>query len=217
MGKFSVRIVFASECPLVIAGIKYVAINSGVIDLVGTCTDTAEMLALLADTECDVVIVDFDMRGGGNMEGVALLGYLRRTYPGFRIVVLLGHESPVVMRAILAAGVSSVVSKQDEGGHIIAAIHSAYCNGNYLSPKVKAALESAAVDTGRGGRWLELTPREVEVVRLYLSGLSIKGIAERLSKGKQTVSAQKVSAMKKLGVENDIELFKCAARLNLIY
>ena len=45
--------------------------------------------------------------------------------------------------------------------------------------------------------------------------MPIKTIAQRLSKGKQTVSAQKISAMKKLGVSNDVELIQRAAGLGL--
>jgi DNA-binding NarL/FixJ family response regulator len=60
---------------------------------------------------------------------------------------------------------------------------------------------------------VKLSTREIEVIRLYLAGVPIKTIAQRLNKGKQTVSAQKISAMKKLGVTNDIELVQRAAGL----
>ncbi|AIO46582.1 response regulator transcription factor [Burkholderia cenocepacia] len=213
MGKFSVKTIFVNDCPLVVAGMEHITINSGAIDLVGTCGSMSEMIALLPKAEFDVVVVDCGMRGSGNMEGIELVGYLRRTYPDVGIVTLIGYESPVVVRSIIARGVSSIVSKLDESGHIVTAIHSAYCGGNYQSPAIKASMDSVAASHGRGGRWLALTPKESEVVRLYLSGLSITEIAERLRKGKQTVSAQKISAMKKLGVKSDVELATCAAQL----
>ena len=52
-----------------------------------------------------------------------------------------------------------------------------------------------------------LTPREVEVLRLYGSGLAVGEIAIRLCRSKQTISAQKSSAMRKLGLDSNAGLF----------
>lgn len=148
------------------------------------------------------------------MEGLALLGYLRRNYPKVGVVALVSHENPVIIRSILDRGVSSVVSKFDDTGHIVTAIHSCFGSGNYLSPLIKRSLE--LVGSGDNKRASTLSPREIEVIRLYLSGMTITQIAGRLKKGKQTISAQKINAMKKLGVENDVELIRCATCLDLI-
>jgi len=65
------------------------------------------------------------------------------------------------------------------------------------------------------GRSRPLSPREREVIELYLQGLSIAQIAARLERKKQTVSTQKVNAMQKLGVTSDAELFTFRERLGL--
>jgi len=57
----------------------------------------------------------------------------------------------------------------------------------------------------------ELSPREAEVVRLYVSGLRVDEIAERLNRSKKTISTQKNRAMEKLGILRDADLFKYAA------
>ena len=53
-----------------------------------------------------------------------------------------------------------------------------------------------------------LTPREAEIVRLFCAGSTITEIAERLHRSVQTVSTQKRSAMRKLGVSRDVDLIK---------
>jgi DNA-binding NarL/FixJ family response regulator len=214
MGNFSVQTVFANDRPLALAGMEYIAGNTSAIELVGVYKTTGELVSSLARQSCDVALIDYSMRGKGQMEGLALLGYLRRTFPQIGIVVLVTHENPVIIRSILARGVSSVVSKFDDIGHIVTAVHSSYGGGNYLSPTIKRTLD--AVNDGENHRAAKLSPREIEVIRLYLSGLSVNKIAERLNKGKQTVSSQKISAMKKLGVKNDVELVKCATCLDLV-
>lgn len=53
----------------------------------------------------------------------------------------------------------------------------------------------------------QLTAREVEVLRLIGSGLGVSMIAQRLCRSKQTISTQKSSAMRKLGVDTAAGLF----------
>ncbi|AOI73801.1 helix-turn-helix transcriptional regulator [Burkholderia ubonensis] len=212
MGKFNVRIVFAYDWPLTLAGMEHIASSASAIDLVGVYQRASDMVASIGDVVCDIALIDYAMRSDGQMEMLKLLDFVRVARPHVGIVVLVTHESPVIIRSILARGALSVVSKLDDVGHIVTAIHSSYGGGSYLSPTVKRTLASAD-DDGDGAP--KLSQREIEVIRLYLSGVSIKAIAERLNKGKQTVSAQKISAMKKLGAKNDIELVRRAATLGL--
>ncbi|MBN3817596.1 response regulator transcription factor [Paraburkholderia sp. Se-20369] len=212
MGKFSIRTVFAYDWPLTLAGMEHIAGHGCAIELVGVYRRVGDMVAALGDLDCDVVLVDYAMRGDGQMDALQLCDCLRASCAGVGVVVLVTDESPVIVRSILAQGASSVVSKLDDVGHIVTAIHSSYAGGSYLSPAVRHALASAADDSQGTPK---LSPREIEVIRLYLAGVSIKSIAERLNKGKQTVSAQKISAMKKLGAKNDVELISRATCLGL--
>ncbi|KVV45513.1 helix-turn-helix transcriptional regulator [Burkholderia territorii] len=208
MGKFRIRTVFAYDSPLTLAGMEHIACDACAIDLVGVSRTSGELIEALGRVECDIVLVDYPIRGDVEMDGLGLFDWLHDTRPNVGIVALVGNENPVLLRSILAKGGASLVSKFDEVGHIVTAIHSSYSGGRYQSPLVRRALESFA-EPDRPP--VKLSTREIEVIRLYLAGLPIKTIAQRLNKGKQTVSAQKISAMKKLGVTNDIELVQRAA------
>ncbi|CAB3755316.1 histidine kinase [Burkholderia sp. MSh2] len=212
MRKFNVRIVFAYDWPLTLAGIEQVAGGTCAIELVAVYRTTAELVATFGGVDCDVVLIDYAIPGEGHMDGLALLDWLRRTRPEVGIVALVANENPLIFRSILALGGVNVVSKFDEVGHIVTAIHASYSGGRYLSPRVRRTVD--AFDERREAP-VKLSAREIEVIRLYLSGVPIKTIAQRLSKGKQTVSAQKISAMKKLGANNDVELIQRAAGLGL--
>ncbi|MDN8009571.1 response regulator transcription factor [Burkholderia multivorans] len=213
MDKFGVRTVVANDRPLMLAGMEWVAVNSGAIELAALCKSVGELIATLQSVRCEVVLLDYSIRGSGHPEGLALLGYLKRTFPDVAIVTLLRHENPVLAHAILESGASGIVSKLDEVNHIVTALHMGYGGGQYLSPRIRAALEFASDENGE--RIAKLSPREIEIIRLYLSGLSVGEIALQLNKGKQTISAQKTSAMKKLGVKTDVALIECAMNLGL--
>ncbi|MBR7971513.1 response regulator transcription factor [Burkholderia vietnamiensis] len=210
MGKFNIRTVFAYDWPLTLAGVEHIAGDACAIELVGAYRSPSDMVAALADVDCDIALVDYSIRGGPPMDCLALLAWLRRMRPGVGTVALVGSESPVILRSIVAQGCPSLVSKFDDVGHIVTAIHSTYSGGRYVSPLVRSALDPIAEQDGPP---VKLSTREIEVIRMYLDGMPIKTIAQRLNKGKQTVSAQKISAMKKLGVNNDVELIQRAAAL----
>ncbi|RKU04884.1 helix-turn-helix transcriptional regulator [Burkholderia sp. Nafp2/4-1b] len=212
MGKFRIRTVFAYDWPLTLAGMEHIAVDACAIDLVGVCRTPEQLIEALGSIGCDIVLVDYAIRGDTQMDGLALFDWLRRTHPNIGIVALVGNENPVIFRSILAQGGASLVSKFDEVGHIVTAIHSSYSGGRYLSPLVRRELDALAEHDQPP---VKLSTREIEVIRLYLAGVPIKTIAQRLNKGKQTVSAQKISAMKKLGVTNDIELVQRASGLGL--
>nr|WP_269835976.1 LuxR C-terminal-related transcriptional regulator [Enterobacter ludwigii] len=60
-----------------------------------------------------------------------------------------------------------------------------------------------------------MSPRELEVVRLLVQGHSVNNIAAMLCRTKQTISAQKKSAMNKIGVSSDLELFEYLRNVGL--
>ncbi|WP_242460861.1 response regulator transcription factor [Burkholderia cenocepacia] len=186
MRKFNVRIVVAYDWPLTLAGIEQIAGSTCAIELVAVYRSAAELVASLGGVDCDVVLVDYAIPGDEQMDGLALFDWLRRMRPNVGIVVLVANENPLIFRSILGIGRVSVVSKLDEVGHIVTAIHSSYSGGAYLSPSVRRAVDALGT---RGDPPVKLSAREIEVIRLYLSGVPIKTIAQRLSKGKQTVSA----------------------------
>ncbi|VTR32784.1 Capsular synthesis regulator component B [Serratia fonticola] len=61
----------------------------------------------------------------------------------------------------------------------------------------------------------KLTRREAEVIRLYVSGMSVNDIASQLKRTKQTISSQKTSAMRKLQISRDADLFRFAFETGL--
>jgi two-component system capsular synthesis response regulator RcsB len=61
-----------------------------------------------------------------------------------------------------------------------------------------------------------LSKREPEVVRLFVSGMTITEIAAQLKRSIKTISTQKNAAMRELGIERDFELFQYAQSNGLL-
>ncbi|CAG9251432.1 LuxR family transcriptional regulator [Burkholderia diffusa] len=209
----NIRVTLADDHPTVLSGVKHELGRVPTIEIVATATSTDELVALLSGTVCDVVITDYVMPGGRIVDGLPLLQFLRRNWPDMKIVVLTTIDNPAMLQEMIKSGANAVLSKVDDVGHLIAATHAVYAGATYYSPSVltKTAAPEISSRTAQ-----PLTSREAEVIRLYTSGLSINEIATQLNRSKQTISAQKIKAMKKLGIERDAELFQYAYETGLV-
>ncbi|KVD66253.1 LuxR family transcriptional regulator [Burkholderia ubonensis] len=210
-----IKLILADDHPTLIAGIQYELASVNSIVVVGTASNSTEVVALLSSVQCDILMTDYAMPGGEYGDGIAFLSFLRRRFPDLKIIVFTSINNPAIATEIARLGVQSVLSKVDDVAHLVSAVRTVYAGETYFSPGMQQARDvfeqARAVSTAK-----QLTKREAEVVRLYLSGLSINVIAAQLRRTKQTVSSQKTSAMRKLGIKHDIDLFRFASEVGLI-
>ena len=125
-------------------------------------------------------------------------------------------ENAALLKRLSELGVESVVNKSDDLGHIGYAVQHVSRRQEYMSPSVRASLESLRINSS--GKTTEVMPsrRELEVVRLFVSGMTIKEISEQLSRSIKTISTQKNTAMRNLGLVRDSELFQYAQSNGLL-
>lgn len=215
MNTFSIRFLLADDHPAVLFGMQKAIHNIDSFTLVGTARNSTEIVEILSQHPCDVLVTDYAMPTGEYGDGISMVAFLTRRYPELRVVVMTMMDNPAILNALAAERVSCILSKSDDPSHLIPAVHAAFAGGTYYSPTVRAILDAARSARSELGGRLALTRREAEVVRLFVSGLLVSEIAERLHRSKQTVSTQKISAMRKLGIERDADLYKYAIETGL--
>ncbi|KMY85476.1 Two-component response regulator [Candidatus Paraburkholderia calva] len=180
------------------------------VDVVGQARQSTELMQVLQKTPCDVLVTDLSMPGGSYGDGMPLLGYIGRQYPRLKLVVLTMLESPALLKRLRKVGVMSIINKADDMNHIGWAIQHVMRGQEYLGPSVKSALDSMGMGPSSQQRSVILSKRELEVVRLFVSGMTITEIAAQLRRSIKTISTRKNTAMRKLGIERDSELFQYA-------
>lgn len=210
MTQLAIRVALADDHPVIRLGVQSALQEAPAIQCIGAAADSTELVALLEREPCDVLVTDYAMPGGAFGDGLELLSYLKLRFLALRIVVMTGLDQPGLIHKLDASGAAGIVSKADDHSQVLAAVMAVYAHRRYHSPSVVKLLERK-----EQRRVTVLSPREMEVVKLFLQGLSITEIAERVNRKKQTVSTQKVNAMRKLGVERDAELYSFAADLGL--
>ena len=204
-----IRVIIADDHPIVSLGVSHELARDPAIEVIGCARNSTDLVALLEIQPCDAVVSDYAMPGGKHGDGLGLIGFLRRRYPALRVAVLTMVEHPTLLRALLAEKNLCILSKADSTRHIAEAIHAMSRGRTYYSPTVKDMIirESLSAQQPR------LTRREAEIIRLFCAGATITEISQISSRSVQTVSSQKRSAMRKLGIERDADLIRygCAA------
>ncbi|MGO4813735.1 response regulator [Cupriavidus sp. 2MCAB6] len=205
MRKFNISVVLADDTPLMLSGLKCALNSISKISILASCETSQELFNTLSDIQCDVVITNYAIRGSESGDGLAYLSRLRRLHPNVKIVVLTSYKQPAIIKSVLSLGVSAIVGWQDDAAEIITAILVSSSGGEYVSSQIRAALSCFESDIEQSQ---PLSPRESEVMRLYISGMTVGEIAALLKKGKQTISCQKMSAMRKLGIKSNVDLIR---------
>jgi len=218
-----VRVVIADEHEVVRIGLRAVLQRSGEgYELAGESASGSELLELLAHTPCDLVIVDFQMpEDTAALAGVLLLRELRHRFPTLRIVVLTTSHSTAICRAMYREGVDAVVEKASMVDELLVALRTVRAGGTYVGKPLReqgvdVSRATKPPSPARGKRTLTLSMREAEVIRLLAQGLSVSEVARITHRSVKTVSWQKHSAMAKLGIGNDQQLFDYARTRGLV-
>ncbi|MBE1161030.1 response regulator transcription factor [Dyella sp. 7MK23] len=213
----NIRVAVADDHPTMLAGMGLLLSRAAGITVVGMVTDSTQLVDLLGKSACDVVVTDFSMPGGRYGDGLALLRFLKRRFPHIKLVVFTGIENSEVIKGIMDVGASGVVSKADDLGQVETAIRMAQLGGRYLSPLKNSQLAAPApAAPGNTEQAVKLSKREAEVLRMYAEGLTISEIGARAGRSNKTISAQKVAAMKKLGLKHDADIFRYAQAKGLV-
>jgi signal transduction histidine kinase len=103
------------------------------LHVVGQGTDGEQVLALVAATQPDVVLMDVRMP---NVDGIEATRRLKAEYPDVGIVALTGSEDQGSVREMLVAGASGYVLKDSDGDAILDAVHQAALGGGVISPGI---------------------------------------------------------------------------------
>ncbi|WP_233874094.1 response regulator transcription factor [Paraburkholderia adhaesiva] len=205
-----IKVVIADHHPVVIAGLSQFLGDIGTIDVIGVTENYAEIVNLVSSGNCNVLIMGLSSPGGTNGDGLRSIADVRQQFPALKIIVYTMISNQAIIKQLLQLGVRSVINKSEKMDHLIVAIHAVYAGAIYFPAAGDATSNATNRALVAGSRFLELSKRELEVIGLLASGMSMSEIAEYKHRSIKTVSAQKRSAMKRLGVSREVELYQYA-------
>ena len=189
------------------------------LTVIGTFGTGRELLDALARRPADVVVMDFILAPSDN-DGLSLIQALNRRFSRCRPLIVCSHYTPATVSLSLKAGCWGILGKTQNLTELITAIRTVAQGRIYLQPCMVPALQGiqSVLDVANMKSKMDvstsmqlnacLTPKEQEVLRCFLDGMSVNSIAAKFSRSASTISTQKQSAYRKLGIRSDSELFK---------
>jgi len=205
----TLRIILADDHPIVRSGVRLLIEGATNASVVAEAGSPDELFRAINRGACDLVLTDFNMPGGQTADGLNMLAQLNRHWPELPVIVLTMMSNVGVLRSILATGVRGLMNKSDALNELTLAIQAVSHGRDYVSAEIKVALEASRVGDSSSEQ-NELSARETEVLRLFVSGLGVSQIAAQLNRSVKTISRQKMDAMSKLGLKSDLEIYAYA-------
>ena len=207
-----IRIVVADDHLIVRAGIVGLLESEPGIEVVGEAADGAEAVAVAEAESPDLVLMDLRMP---RLDGAAATARIVATSPGTRVLVLTTYETDDHILAAIEAGASGYLLKAAPQAEILAGIRAVAAGETVLAPSIAAKLVSR-VRAGASASPPQLSPRELEVLRLVAAGRSNPEIARSLFIGEATVKTHLLHVFEKLEVNDRTRAVTRAMELGVL-
>ncbi|MCK0156064.1 response regulator transcription factor [Cellulophaga sp. F20128] len=202
----------ADSHPVVQVGITQVLNNDTGFKVIGTANSSAELFYKLENEIPDVLMLEMDFP---EINGIACLRKMKKSYPDVKVLMYSGQSEDVYAISSIRAGAQGYLSKSADLDYIVAALEKISDGKMFITNELAQRL---AFDEGtQKPRRLfrKLSTREVEVLKMLASGKRNKDVAEGLSLNEKTISTYKARLMKKLNVDNMVDLLQQAKALDI--
>ena len=207
----STRILIVDDHPMVREGLAMrIALQSG-LEVCGEAASEDEALALVSQTNPDLILVDISLKSG---HGIELIKQVKSRHPSVKMLVVSGFQESLYAERSLRAGALGYLNKQESNEKVIEAIRTVLRGERFVGPEISRRLINQAlsgVDMTKTPIE-QLTDRELEIFRMIGEGLISGVIAEQLFLSVHTIDTHRENIKRKLGLRNATELSRAAVQ-----
>ncbi|OGO42913.1 MAG: DNA-binding response regulator [Chloroflexi bacterium RBG_16_57_9] len=209
-----IRVILADDHAVVRKGIREFLEEDGDIQVVAEAADGAEAVALTAQHQPQVTVLDIQMP---RMNGIEATRRIKAEHPQVRVLILTAYDDDPYIFASLQAGASGYAMKTADSSELVRAVKAVARGESALDPVVaRKVVERVAGGARRvaGEAAVEpLTEREIEVLRLAARGDTNRAIGRSLGISDRTVQGHLANIFAKLRVNTRTEAALKAVRL----
>jgi NarL family two-component system response regulator LiaR len=209
----TIRVMLVDDHDMVRRGLAAFLNVKADLELVGEARDGLEALSFVEDCQPDVILMDLVMP---KMDGATATRKILQKHPNIQIIALTSFQEQELIRDALQAGAIGYLLKNVSVDDLSAAIRAAYAGQSTLAPEAIQALLGSGLSRGETRIDYGLTPREMEVLELVVSGLNNREIAEELFVSRATAKAHVSHILNKMDVSNRAEAITLAFRNKLV-
>lgn len=199
------KLLIVDDHPIVRSGLRRLLALEPDLNIRDAATGQ-EALAAFGEFTPDLVILDLNLPG---MSGLEVIRRLRAVDAAARILVISIHDNPIYVTRILQAGAVGYVSKNAPPDQILEAIKRVAEGHTYIEHEIAQQLAVAKVRPS-SHPLDELSPRDIEILRLLGDGRSLLQIADATGVSYKTVANHCTQLKAKLGAARTADLVRIA-------
>jgi NarL family two-component system response regulator LiaR len=210
-----ISVLIADDHAIVRQGVRAFLETQDDLAVVGEAESGDEAVRLVAELVPDVALIDLVMPG---MDGVEAMRQVKRVSPHTQVIALTSYHEDEHIFPALRAGALSYVLKDIRPEELADVVRRAARGESTLHPRVAArVVQDLRSGTHEGvNAFLDLSERELEVLRLIAGGLSNAAIAEKLFITERTVKGHVSNILGKLHILDRTQAAVYAWRQGLV-
>jgi len=192
----TVRVVLIDDHTLVRQSVGLIVGAAGGFTVVAEAGSAEAGLAAVALHRPDMVVLDVGLPG---RSGIEIAQALKAAHPAMRIMFLTMHEDEATIASAVALGADGYVLKSASTDELLMALRAIAAGASFLSPTVARSVIHRSQPRSTT---VELTDRELEIVRMLAEGARPAQIAKTLTLSLRTVRNHLANVYAKLGVQS---------------
>jgi DNA-binding NarL/FixJ family response regulator len=219
----NIRVVLVDDHPVILQGFKAMLESLDGIEVAGVSDNGPDGMAMILKEKPDVALMDIMLPGSSGLE---VMRQLKKELPQLKVVLITASDSDLYLVEALRYGASGFLTKDSSRQLLQHAVQGAMESGVMLAAelvdKAFGAIARAAVNLGKpkeaGGlpSMVELTTREIDVLRKIAQGKTNAAIGKALSMSDEQVKTHVASLMSKLGTRDRVSAALQGMRLGLV-
>jgi DNA-binding NarL/FixJ family response regulator len=206
-----IQVILTDDHAVVRAGIRKFLESDPRIRVVAEASNGRELIHLLPNTVCDVLVLDIQMP---EMNGLTATREIRKSGSRVGILILTAYDDPPYVQALLREGANGYVLKTASPDAIIQGVVDVYEGKLVMDAQLNQAAEDLIISIA--DNQIALSEREIQVLELVSLGVTNKAVAANLGISIRTAQNHLANIFEKLQTESRTEAVMRAIRLGLI-
>jgi DNA-binding NarL/FixJ family response regulator len=201
-----IKVAIVDDHKLFRQGLGVILAGKDEIQVVEKYESAIELLKYVQHLEVDVILMDIDMP---ELDGISATKELLKVRPDIKVIILSMHLNSLKIQEAVAAKVKGYLLKTSSDVEVAEAIDSVMNGVDYFAKEAQAEL----IDSYRRKEdpdYVELTKREIDILKLVCEELNSQEIADKLFISKHTAETHRRNLLGKTGCKNSVGLVKYA-------
>lgn len=200
-----IKILIADDHPFVRDGIKNVLERAIDLNVIGEAESSEQVFKMVAKEKWDVIILDLNMPGIG---GIEILKELKNSHPKLPVIVLSTYSEELYGVSTIKAGASAFLNKSTSPSELVKAILQIVKGKKYIRPSLAEKLADHLDHDSDKQPHLNLSDRELEVMRLIGSGLKVSEIADKLCVSVSSINSYRARLLDKMQFKSNLDIIR---------